>query len=360
MLAPSVVPTVEEVATYLSQRAPAGWDWESNSVRPLNVRPGANHWTFTALAHGKRMVVRLLNPNGRAARSDWLHVSEECLLLSHLNEAADVGPRAHWFDRRGFRLPVFIQEFIEEGISLATLRELGGLTDQHLEAAANLIGHVSAIRIQPMWFPMLWRRRERSYRQHIEACHKRFVEIQAGTFRQPASVQTLLMQWREQLSGVVDPVAKILGRYQSLLNAAPRVLIFKGAHLGNTLWEPSWNRCRFVDWESVARGDPAFTLARFIMDLKGPGGPWPRRQMALMADAYRRVYTRPVARFEELLEARLLERELADAVWVLREEAERERLADSNEEELRRNAFQGNLGQRFKRLQQLLAEWPAP
>lgn len=360
MLAPSVVPTVEEVATYLSQRAPAGWDWESNSVRPLNVRPGANHWTFTALAHGKRMVLRLLNPNGRAARSGWLRVGEEYRLLSYLNEAADVGPRVHWLDRRGFRLPVFIQEFIEEGISLATLRELSGLTDQHLEAAANLIGHMSAIPIRPMWFPMLWLRRERSYRQHIEACHKRFVEIQAGACKQPASVQTVLLQWRELLQNIVDPIAKVLGRYQPLLDPAPRVLIFKGAHLGNTLWEPGWNRCRFVDWESVAVGDPTFTLVRFIMDLKGPGGPWPRREMALMAGTYQRVYTQPIAFFADLLEARLLERELADAVWVLREEAERERLKDPNEEERRWSAFQEKLSRRFKRLQQLLAEWSAP
>ncbi|MBI3305249.1 aminoglycoside phosphotransferase family protein [Candidatus Parcubacteria bacterium] len=327
MIEGSAVPTVEELQEYLKRRKPLGWEWDGASVRPLNVKPDANHWTFCANAHGVTMVLRLVNPVGIAGKSGWLTLQQEYRLLRRIDAAGArigmIAPRAFGLDRRGFRLPVLIQEFIY-GEPLSKLKNEGRLTVEHVVKVAELIASLSRCEV-PRWrFPALWHRTERSYRPHIAKAHDRLDRILApGQLRGQAD----LGEWVGKLRELTGKVAGVLGRFEPMLAASPSVFIFKGAHLGNVLWQEATEWCRFVDLEHVAWGDPVFTLARLLSSVPANRDRWLDPKYVQAASlAYQHHYSMlPVPDFDELVQARLLERELADAVWVVWEHVERGR-----------------------------------
>lgn len=322
------VPTVEELRAYLERRKPMGWEWDPASVRALNAKPEANHWTFCANAHGEPMtVLRFVNPTGLAVKSGWLTPRQEYYFLQRLDGRRIGGwmttPLPYGLDRRGFRLPVLFQEFIH-GVPLLKFKNEGRLTIEHIIKVAGLIGELSRCNV-PRWrFPTLWGRTERSYRPHIAKAYDRLARILAAGQQRN---QTDLIEWAGTLRELVGEVAGTLGRFEPLLAASTSVFIFKGAHLGNVLWDEATDWCRFVDLEAAAWGDPAFTLARFLSSVPASRDRRLDQKFVQAASlAYQQQYSMlPIHIFGELLRARLLERELADAVWVVWEYVERGR-----------------------------------
>ncbi|MBI2625833.1 phosphotransferase [Candidatus Parcubacteria bacterium] len=334
----SVVPTVEELREYLERRKPLGWEWDPVSVRPLNAKPEANHWTFAVAVrdHARfdhEIVIRAINPSGMVRRSRWLTLRQEYRLLRCLNRYASVAPETHHRDLGGFRMPLLFQELIP-GESLTALAERGKLEAGHLFAAVDLVSRLGACPVQLSVFPWLWVRRERSYRQHAQKCYARLADIAAATTNSGFPERLAeLSQWYDQLSAIVEPVAQLLDQCQSFLDRAPSVLIFKGAHLGNTIWEPRMRRCRFVDWESVAWGDPVYTFVRPISAVRDLDRMPGVTTEGLVTEFESACACRPlrIGGIRELVRARLLERALSDAVWVVWEYVVRHKTGPINE-----------------------------
>ncbi|MBI2624010.1 aminoglycoside phosphotransferase family protein [Candidatus Parcubacteria bacterium] len=343
----SAVPTVEELREYLMRRKPLGWEWDGASVRPISVGDKRNHWTFCAKAHDVPMALRFINPAGPVKKRRWLSLGQEYRLLQWLDGAQTggwmVAPRPYGLDRRGFRLPVLIQEFVP-GVPLSKFKDEGRFTIEHIVEVSRLIGRLSNCQVPRSRFPTLWGRTERSYRPHIARAYDRLRRVEAAG-------RLDLNYWVDVLRGLAVRVAEVLDRFEPLLAASPSVFIFKGAHLGNTLWDA--DHCRFVDLEQVAWGDPTFTLARCLSSV--PANRDRRldpKYVAAASLAYQQEYSMlPIPNFSELLRARRLERELADAVWVIHEYVEQGRTGPAEQET--------NVAVRCDRVRELLAGYTA-
>lgn len=318
------VPTVEELKEYLIEGNPLGWEWRPDTVGAINNDPTRNHWSFVVQACDHRevafpVVLRFINPQGKAPKERWLTLSQEHNLLRYLQNWTDIAPRVYGIDRHGFRLPVLFQELVP-GISLGALERAGKLEVRHVESVANRIATL-AIQTVPRWkFPVLWWDTDRGYRRHFVKWRIRIREINtAGRSRQRGDLVTVAGLLKESVSDAI----RVLKKCNAEVRQLDPALIIRSAHKGNILWDEQWSQCRLVDVEAVSWGDPLYTLVRFLVSLKrGEGFEIPPKFVEAAQETFLRVHFRPIPHFEQLFLARLVERELSDAVWVAREHAQ--------------------------------------
>lgn len=349
----TAVPTVEELRGYLQRRQPLGWEWRPDTVGAINDDPTRNHWSFVVQTRDHDgpafpVVLRFINPQGKAAKEGWLKLSQEYKLLRHLQEWTDIAPRVYGIDRRGFRLPVLFQEFVQ-GVPLGELEREGKLGVRHVEAVANRIAGL-AIQTVPRWkFPVLWWNTDRSYWRHFVKWRIRIREILvAGQARQRSDLVTVAGLLRENAAEAV----RVLKKCNAPVRRLKPTLVIRSAHKGNILWDEQWGQCRFVDVEAVSRGDPLYTFVRFLVSLRrGEGFEIPPKFVEVAQETFLRVRFQPIPNFEQLFLARLIERELSDAIWVVREHVQRggDQLVDEAT----------NVVARLNRVRELLRRFPA-
>lgn len=353
MPARSAVPTVEELQEYLTGRSPLGWEWRPDTVGAINNDPTRNHWSFVVQACDHRgaalpVVLRFINPQGKAPKERWLTLSQEHKLLRYLQDWTDVGPRVYGFDRNGFRLPVLFQEFVQ-GVPLGELEREGKFAVRYVEAVANRIA-AFAFQSVPRWkFPFLWRNTDRSYRRHFVKWAIRIRALKAaGRSRRRGDFLAVAGLLSENAAEAIRILKKCTAAVRQLAPA----LIIRSAHKGNILWDEQWGQCRFVDIEAVSWGDPLYALVRFLVSLKrGEGFEIPPKFVEAAQETFLRAYFRPIPNFEQLFSARWIERELSDATWVVWEYVQRggdERVDEAT-----------NVAARLAHLRELLRRFPA-
>jgi aminoglycoside phosphotransferase (APT) family kinase protein len=215
-------------------------------------------------------------------------------------EAYEIAPKVFAFDDDGFSTSVLIEEYID-GVPFSNLTEAN---DAQFDAAIDLFASVSDIKITSADFPSVCILT--SYAPSMQNWKARLEEI-ANSSEEGRGVA-------KELGVIASRAGAVLDTHESLLRRAPAEFIYNDVHKGNLFWLPQSGKAKFIDWQKVSFGDPSFMAALFVRRFSDL---W-----HMEADSFKRrvvqayEQNKHVADFEELLSLRMLERAVAEMIWV--------------------------------------------
>ena len=277
-----------------------------NSDR-LTFIGGKNHLHYHAYNQmGLAVCLRMVDPESYR-RKEWISAGDEYVILERLKETG-LAPKPYYLDTN-FLVPILIEEYIPNPRSFNTLMPL---QDAHIALAARAIGKLNAQPITPKNFQFRQRSFDPSYLKSLLVWIGRLVYTMVILRRFD------VVNWAQRMMRLINNAAPILLKGQQVIRKIQTPYFhFDGAHCRNTFLREN-NTVVFLDWESVSwRRDPSFTAARFLVSV----GSVTDHQLDVFIHAFQEVNASPF--FEQLLPIRLLERTIADAVWVLYDAAQR-------------------------------------
>ncbi|MDO8561189.1 MAG: phosphotransferase [bacterium] len=287
----------EEIKKYFSRILPLG---SKTKLLVVSYLCGGNHFNYLLKTNHGKFVMRVSNPLGLGAGA-LFDIPDEFTLLK-LIEKYKVAPRAEFIDLEGFFAPLLIEEYID-GIPYNQLRQI---SEGHLKGAIELMQKVSRISLDKDVFP--FRFSYHTYGTNIRGWHLRMEEI-VKLGRNNKTISTSLKLFNE----VAGKAAKILDKNQRVLSAAKPVFIYNDVHGNNLFWVEKNKKPIFIDWQKVSRGDPAFMAAVFALAFENNncfGGRGSFFKWVVESYGGSR-------NFERLFWLRILEREVANMIWVV-------------------------------------------
>ncbi len=97
------------------------------------------------------------------------------------------------------------------------------------------------------------------------------------------------------------------------MRKAPKEFIYNDVHPGNIFWIAKENKVKFIDWQKVSTGNPAFMISLFARRF---GKLWKMDQGEFskkVLEAY--LVKKNVDNLEDIFCASMLERAVSDMIW---------------------------------------------
>ena len=284
---------------WLAQENPLGLfnDQAGITLADIDPSPYSGHFDFLVESSGRQLVVRMKGSEWgtREGLVDEYHTL--CRIAQH-----KVAPAVYYLTTQFFGEPMILEEYI-----VGTLFPQFAHTAQSIAAPAvgRFIATINQIPFAIKDFP--FRQLFTSYMKSAHRLYQRIAFI--------ADCKETKSCGRELLS-FLPGIKSILNEYDILLQ---RVLektgpsfVFPSAHAGHLV--VCKDEFRFFNWEKVSYGDPSYTLAVFLLSLEKQHPDFEGFK-ARMIDAY--LALNPIPEFKELLEARMVERRVANAVYQI-------------------------------------------
>lgn len=287
------IPAADEVRDYLNERRALGLGGAS-----VRLIASGNHLIYRVDRGGRVCALRMINPTSYRRR-EWISMADEYAILRAITPTK-LGPKAYAY-AGSFDPPFLVQEFI----TATCFNDLKPLREEHLTAAARAIAALNTCDLDPRQL-LMERHVRRGYRGSALSWWYR---LGYAILR---SRRADIIRWAARIAPLAHQTALVLARFEPEL---PREFTFHfdAAHTGNTYWQNG--QVLFLDWQKVSwRNDPSFTLVRFATSVDGEG--WvPEEVFQRLVRTYLDI--RPIPNFERIARMRLLERQVADLVWVL-------------------------------------------
>lgn len=263
----------------------------------------------------------------RNTRRSKKAIQEKALLLNFFQHTGSV-PRLYWFDiARGTEPTLIISEWLEGRDFNQLKKEHGGITDEHLAAAARAIARFSTAEGNGKAFRRVYRstlgRRFRwflrnSFRRHMLVW---FWRMGSMILRRSVGLRFDGFWWDIKISPSVLRACRMLWRAEKFFSGEPVYVHFDGAYAEN-LMLLSDGTVKFARLEPLSmRRGIAFTAARFMETIGGSGEAPSLRERKIFIEEFCkeagiRSYDDQRA-FERLFLFELLAKFVADTIWVL-------------------------------------------
>lgn len=281
---------------YLNVRKPLG-QRSIFEITQLTDGKSSNLLNYKVVTSDGIFVARIMKPE------DWLNytnLADEYSILK-LVESYGVSPNAFMIDLEYFQYPILLEEYIE-GVAYDQI--LQG-TEEMFDALIGLIVRISEIKLEQQQFPFKFT--YTTYMTNFRAWNLRMKEIDG------------VLGVSNNFSGVYREVIKVATKYLEdidlVLRSAKREFIYNDVHPGNTFWLPQTKEAKFIDWQKVSLGDPAFMAALFARRFS------PIFQMNAQDFAQKVLISygkhKNIQNFETLFQARIIERAVSDMIWEM-------------------------------------------
>lgn len=275
-----------------------------------------NHLIFKGVReqNGQSVCIRMVNPKSHR-RNDFVTMREEYELLSDL-ASNEHFPKVYGFVHATDFPPYLVLEWMEG----KSFNDLKPLRDEHIRACTDAIARVNTAPLSSSVRELITGRDflsyylSDSYWGSVLNWAKRLTECVVWSF--PDSE---VLDWVLKITPLVRKASRVIIRTDRLFRGKPRTFHLDGAHCGNIFLHED-GRVVFLDaWEKVSfRRDPCFTLVRFLTSTGAKGEIVPAH-VGIAVEEYLRI-TFPMyssVQFQQLVRVRILERLVADLIWVV-------------------------------------------
>lgn len=285
------MPPVSEIKKYLID----------NGLHPRSIKylGGGNHFNYKFRSGRRELVLRISNPRAVGA-GEIFNVESEFKILK-LVEKYNISPKPLILDKAGLGIPLLLESCVD-GTPYAKSRTLD---EGKLRAALELIAKTGHIKTNPR----LLKFKYRNYAVNIKNWNQRIKEIKKIGKKYKEAKKLV-----SALKVLSRKAAKILkANEQALLKTKPE-FIYNDIHGENLFWVEKERKAIFIDWQKVSWGDPSFMLAVFALAFESRAGVSKYEFYAKILKEYKKI--RNIKNLETLFNLRILEREIANAIWV--------------------------------------------
>lgn len=279
---------------YLNSQKPLGNSVIAEIIQLTDGQSG-NHLNYRVVTSNGAFVARITKPGDLLS---YANLADEFSILK-LIESYTIGPKALAIDLEYYQYPVLFEEYIE-GIRYDQI-SLGN--EEMFDALIDLLTKASKIKLEQRQFPFKFT--YTTYMTNFRAWDMRMEEIE----RTLGTSNSFSGDYR----GVIQATKSHLESIDPMLRSAKREFIYNDVHPGNTFWLSQNKEARFIDWQKVSLGDPAFMAA---LCARRFGSLWEMD----MHDFIEKVLVsykerKSIQNFETLFRARILERAVSDMIW---------------------------------------------
>ncbi|MDP3785107.1 MAG: phosphotransferase [bacterium] len=286
-----------KIKKYFAECSPLG---KKTKLKSLKFLGGGNHFNFLAKTSKGDFVLRVAKPEALGA-GVLFDIPDEFMLLK-LIEKYEVAPKAIAIDLENFEFPMLIEKFVS-GKKYSSYKKI---SEKQIKEAMKLMTKISRINLSPKNFP--FRFSYQNYETSVRGWKWRLNEI-----KKLGRGKKSLNQIVKKFDPIINQAAKILLKNKKLLAATKPSFIYNDAHGGNTLW--LGKKAIFIDWQKVSLGDPSFMPAVFALAIEKKS-PMPKNEFfRWFAGEYNKSVK--IKNFEKLFKLRILEREVANMLWVV-------------------------------------------
>ncbi len=255
----------------------------------------SNHLNFKVVTSQGTYVARVTRPGDLLTYSN---MPDEYVILK-LVETHDIGPKSVSVDLEGFDTPLLIEEFLE-GVPYSKLEHAD---EEVFEKTMDLFVQTSKVKISADEFPFKFS--YSTFQTNFKVWAARMKEIENAL----GADHPLVIGFQP----VMVSAQKILEEKDAVLRNAPKEFIYNDVHPGNIFWLASEHKPKFIDWQKVSTGNPAFMICLFARRF---GHLWGMNQTDFskkVLDAYK--VRKNIENLEELFYASILERAVSDMIW---------------------------------------------
>lgn len=292
-------PTIEQVRDYLLKVQPLGIGSSGSvEIKDIDPNPWSGHFNFLVSDGSKQAALRLKGP-------EWGEHSQGIIdEYQNLQAVKDfkVAPQPLWLDENTiFNEPLLLEEYLK-GIIYSDLSS----SDQRnmWSDIVDVIIRINSVPIEGLSLP--FRHEMNNYMSHTEVWDKRLRVI---------ALRETCREWHKKIVEIIPSLKVLVKQFQLRLEKVLKdrgpVFIFESAHAGHCIITPSGPR--FLNWENVSKGDPSYTLAIFLAS--HIERPYFQDMKQELINLY--LKKKPIPEFKELVEQRLVEREISNMIWVV-------------------------------------------
>lgn len=264
-------------------------------IKELVDGNSSNHLNYKIVTSAGSYVARVTKP---ADMLSYSNLADEYVILK-LVEKYNVGPKAVSIDLEGFETPLLIEEFLD-GVPYSNLGETGEVI---FEMAIDLLVNTSNVSISIDEFPFKFS--YTTFKTNFKVWSSRLNEIEMAL-----GEDHFIVSGYKKITGSAQ---KILEEKDTLLRGAPKEFIYNDVHPGNIFWINKENNAKFIDWQKVSIGNPAFMVCLFARRF---GQLWGMNQGEFskkVLESYKKK--KDIKNLEDLFYASVLERAVSDMIW---------------------------------------------
>lgn len=264
-------------------------------IKELVDGNSSNHSNYKIITSTGSYVARVTKPTDMLSYSN---LADEYVILK-LVEKYDIGPKVIAVDLEGFETPLLIEEFLQ-GVPYSNLSEV---SEEVFEKTIDLLVRTSKVPISINKFPFKFS--YTTFRTNFKVWEARLKEIEVALGKDHFLVSGF--------KKVVESAQKILEEKDVILKSAPKEFIYNDVHPGNIFWLNGDQRAKFIDWQKVSIGNPAFMICLFARRF---GRLWGMGQVEFskkVLEAYQK--RKNINNLEELFHVSILERAVSDMIW---------------------------------------------
>jgi len=269
---------------------------EEITISLLGGGKSQSHLNYKVITPKETFVARVTKPQNLLS---YPNLSDEYTVLKYV-EPYNVGPQALHIDLEKFDTPLLLEQYFDGTL----FTDLENADEDVFGTAIDLIVRTSQIHISQDEFPFKYT--YTTYRTNFRTWDMRIKEI--GNLSKDSNVV-------RQLTAVAQKARTVLEAKENILCSTEPEFIYNDVHSGN-MFLLKTGEVRFIDWQKVSLGDPSFMLALFA---KRFGKIWNLDSDAFMKKSLKTYAAKKKlpANFQDLLLARMLERTVSDAIWVV-------------------------------------------
>lgn len=264
-------------------------------IKELTDGNSSNHLNYKIVTFSGSYVFRITKPGDMLSYSN---LSDEYVILKLL-EKYNIGPKAITIDLEGFETPLLVEEFLE-GILYSNLSKA---SEEVFEKTIDLLVETSNVSISNNEFPFKFA--YGTFKTNFKVWDSRLKEIKEALGKDHFLVSGF--------KKVTESAQKILEEKDTILRDAPKEFIYNDVHPGNIFWVAKENKAKFIDWQKVSMGNPAFMACLFARRF---GQLWGMNQVEFSKKVFEAYQKRKnINKLEELFYASILERAVSDMIW---------------------------------------------
>lgn len=292
----------ESLKKYFEEQKPLG-DREILGMELLTDGKSNNHLNYKVSTSDGVYVARVTKHEDAL---NYSNLADEYTVLKYV-ESHNIGPRAEFIDLEYFESPLLIEEYLDG----TPLSELENAADEILEKTLQLLVATSQVDLQRDRFPFKFS--YTTYWTNTRMWQSRLKKITASLGENHFLIQAF--------RPILKEAEEVLHQRDGLLRSAPKEFIYNDVHPGNVFWISKDSSTKFIDWQKVSTGDPAFMLALFARRFGGIWGMTTGQFTKKVLEAYTKE--KPIPQFEDLFYTRILERAVSDMGWSVCAEIKR-------------------------------------
>ncbi|MBI4118441.1 MAG: phosphotransferase [Parcubacteria group bacterium] len=287
-------PSIEEISKWLRSNDPLGSFAKGEfRITDIDPKPYSGHFNFLLEVGVERMVLRFKGPEWgdqkRGTRTEYE-------VLTYV-EPYTVAPRPLYSTGDFFGESALLEEYVK-GESIGNIYDDAASIARFFSNIARIpVKKGAAFFEEPM----------KSYERNRKTWKARLLvaaeESRAAVWS--TRIADELLPQAERMLDAFEP------RLEKTINNYGETFIFESAHIGHLL--KTSDGFRFLNWEQVSYGDPAFMLAVFLTSIKS------RNDFEVIKGKMLEAYPikMPREEFETLVGERMKERAVSNLIWGL-------------------------------------------